>query len=128
MTDCKFKKNVPKSITVSQISDFNCGDVPETEDIEYLGLDVEQDFSDDDNIQQKDILQSLNNLQLPTEKKMENSKKITNSKSLTMSKSRTKDELIPDNFTSLTNQRIDDINTLLVLKGNTDDKLKLRYS
>ena len=49
MTDCKFKKNVPKSITVSQISDFNYEDVPEIQDTsDILGLGVEQADSDVD--------------------------------------------------------------------------------
>ena len=38
-----------------------------------------------------------------------------------MSKSRAKDELVPDNFTDLTNQRLEDINFLLQTKSNTDD-------
>jgi len=46
-----------------------------------------------------------------------------------MSKSRAKDELIPDNFTDATNQKLADINSLLLIKSNTDDKkLKKKYA
>jgi len=42
MTDCKFKKNIPKSITASQISDFNCKNVQETQNFnEIFNLGVE---------------------------------------------------------------------------------------
>ena len=39
-----------------------------------------------------------------------------------MSQSRAKEELISGNFTDLTNQRLADINSLLLIKSNTDDK------
>ena len=47
MTDCKFKLNIPKSIPVSYISDFNCEDLPSTHDTnDILGFGVEQADSD----------------------------------------------------------------------------------
>jgi len=127
MTDCKFKLNIPKSITVSTISDFNCEDLPETHDTnDILGLGVEQADSDvEENEIQADYLTNLN---LP-QKLLGNSKKISNSHSLCMSQSRAKDELIPGNFTNGTNQRLEDINSLLLIKSNTDDKkLKKKYA
>ena len=46
-----------------------------------------------------------------------------------MSQSRAKEELISGNFTDLTNQRLADINSLLLIKSNTDDKkLKKKYA
>ena len=64
MTDCKFKLNIPKSITLSSISDFNCEDLPETHDTnDILGLGVEQadsDVEENENKMQADYLTSLN--------------------------------------------------------------------
>ena len=49
MTDCKFKVNVPKSITVSLISDFNCDDKSEKkESNDPFDLGVDQADSDID--------------------------------------------------------------------------------
>lgn len=64
MTDCKFKLNIPKSITLSYISDFNCEDLPKTHDAnDILGLGVEQadsDIEENENEIQADYLTSLN--------------------------------------------------------------------